>query len=144
MSTFIDISKLRIGMRVRIRRRDEMTAIVPEWNEDPTSNGRFYVNYGKHRIIGADVLGSEYVIDTIRPGTDEFWAYDEFTDSYGTLHRNPNIHLYDSLVAEILDPIEAVKPKCNCGKAKAGRNDMGSHSSWCNVTQGYVPLRDRS
>lgn len=138
---YIDPARLRIGQRIRVKRPTEL--VPPEWNADPASNGRFWVNYGKHRVVDRSILGEEYIIDTIRPGTDEIWAYTE-TEVDGRMVRSANVHLYDSLVAEILSPVDPPVPKCNCGKAVAGRNDPGIHSSWCNITMGYIPARDKN
>lgn len=111
---------------------------APEWQIDASSNGLFYVNYGKHRVVPSDILGSEYVVDTIPYGQEYFWGYQEWPDNHGVMHRSSGTLIWDTLVAEILEPIEAVRPTCNCGKDKAGRQDIGDHSYWCNVAQGYT------
>lgn len=140
-SGYIDPSKLRIGQLVRVKRPLELQA--PEWNQDTSSNGRFWINYSKHRVIDTGILGEEYIIDVIQAGTDEILAYQEY-EVNGAIHRTSNTILYNSLIAEILSPMELPTPKCNCGKDITGRRDPGAHSTWCNVTLGYVSIRDRS
>lgn len=138
--TYIEASQLTPGMRIRTRRHDEMHE--PEWFLDKASGGQYYVNYGKARIVPIEYIGQEYIVDTVQSTFGTLWVYQEYLGSDGRLHQGTSSHIYDTLVAEILDDLSGPRePICNCGKAKAGRQDMGPHSHWCNIPQGYTSRR---
>lgn len=138
--TYIEASQLTPGMRIRTRRHDEMHE--PEWFLDKASGGQYYVNYGKARIVPIEYIGQEYIVDTVQSTFGTLWVYQEYLGADGRLHQGTSSHIYDTLVAEILDDLSGPRePVCNCGKAKTGRQDMGPHSHWCNIPQGYTSRR---
>lgn len=138
---YVDRNKLKIGMSIRTKRPSELEE--PEWCLDHSSGGKFYVNYGKHRVIPVDLLGSEYIIDELPYGKESLWVYQEYEGPDGKIYRTHSTLIWDTLIAEILDPIDPVQPICNCGKDKTGRQDVGPHSYWCNTVQGYTRINSK-
>lgn len=130
---YYKIEDLRPGMRVRTRRPHEM--YPPEWQLDTSSNGAFWVNFQRGRIVPADLLGQEYIVYSTQDVSDTFWGYQTYEDDNGHLVETHHTLLYASLVADILTGRPEQAPRCDCGKDAAGSRDPGPHSYWCSLVR---------